>query len=206
MVLSLCKSHGGAYEADERSRDDPAELPPSDGIVTDHVLDAVVEAAHAEGPGDGNALEEDEEQQAEAGHGVRVEDLEDVHAALRDARDADQVRDDADDRDEDLLAPAEQVGPLVHHGRDEAFHGAELAVQPDEQQHDEEQARPERRAGQLQHGGRVGEEGQPRSRGRHLGHRFLLLVRHEAHHREDDEAREDGRRRVDGAHDQGVPG
>ena len=48
---------------------------------------------------------------------------------------------------------------FVDHGGDEAFHGAELGVQTEEHQHEEEAAGPERREGHLQHGTRVGEEG-----------------------------------------------
>lgn len=92
---------------------DPAELPPSDGIVADHFLDAIVETIDAEAPADGDALEEDEEQQAESRDGIGIEDLEDVHAALGYARHTHQVRKQAHDRDEYLLAATQQFGPLV---------------------------------------------------------------------------------------------
>ena len=79
------------YDANRGRGDDPAELPPVDRIVADHVAYAVVEAIDAEGPADGDALEEDEEEQAEARHGVGVQDLEDVHTALGDAREPDEI-------------------------------------------------------------------------------------------------------------------
>lgn len=71
-----------SYKADSRGGDDPGELPEEEWIVADHVLDAVVEAVDAERPWDGDALEEDQEEQTEAAHGVRVKQLEHVHAAL----------------------------------------------------------------------------------------------------------------------------
>lgn len=49
------------HDADAGSGEDPAELPPYEGVVADHVADAIVEAAHTESPADGDALEEDEE-------------------------------------------------------------------------------------------------------------------------------------------------
>lgn len=70
------------HKANAGCRDDPAELPPSYGVVADHVLDAIIEAAYAEGPRDGDALEEDQEQETEAGHCIGVEDLEHVHSTL----------------------------------------------------------------------------------------------------------------------------
>lgn len=69
---------------------------------------------------------------------------------LRNAREPDEVADQAGDGDEDFLPAAQQLGPLVDDGSDEPFHGAELAVQTDEEQHEEEETRPERRAWKLQ--------------------------------------------------------
>lgn len=46
---------------DRRSRDDPAELPPRQWIVSNHVLDTIVETIHAKRPRDRNALEEHQE-------------------------------------------------------------------------------------------------------------------------------------------------
>lgn len=119
--------------ADSRRKSDPAELPPDGRVVANHLLDAVVETVHTESPGYGDALEEDQEQQAESGDSIRVEDLEDVHATLRDTRKSNQIRDDTGDGDEDLLPPPEEFGPLVDDSSDKPFHGAELTVQPDKQ-------------------------------------------------------------------------
>ena len=55
------------------------------------------------------------------------------------------------------------LGELVDHGGDEALHGAELGVQPEEHQHEEEAAAPERGEGHLQHGAGVGQEGETRA-------------------------------------------
>lgn len=70
------------YNANSRRKSDPAELPPDGGVVADHFLDAVVEAVDTERPRDGDALEEYQEEQAEPGDGVRVENLEHVHSTL----------------------------------------------------------------------------------------------------------------------------
>lgn len=120
-------------DTDSRRKSDPAELPPDGRVIANHLLDAIVEAVHAKRPGYGDTFEEDQEQQAEAGDSVRVEDLEDVHATLRNTRQSNQIRDDTSDGDEDLLPPPEEFGPLVDDRSDKPFHGAELAVQPDEQ-------------------------------------------------------------------------
>lgn len=92
---------------DRRSRNHPAELPPRQGIVSDHVLDTVVETIHTERPRDRNALEEHQEQQTETTHRVRVENLEYVHAALRDTRQTNQITDETHNSDEQLLAFAQ---------------------------------------------------------------------------------------------------
>ena len=56
-----------------------------------------------------------------------------------------------------ILRP-EILGKLVHHGRDEALHGAELRVQAEEEQHEEEAAGPEGRERHLEDSAGVGEE------------------------------------------------
>ena len=56
----------------------------------------------------------------------------------------------------------EKLGKLIDDGRDESLHGAELRVQPQEHQHEEEAAAPERGEGHLQHGAGVGQEGETR--------------------------------------------
>ena len=51
-----------------------------------HLLDAVTEPARPEEPPDGDGLEEADPQQGEAGGGVEVHQLEQVHAALKKER------------------------------------------------------------------------------------------------------------------------
>ena len=58
-----------------------------------------------------------------------------------------------------MTAP-EVLGVLVHQGSDDALHGAELGVEAEEHEHEEEEAAPEGREGHLQDGRRVGKEGQ----------------------------------------------
>lgn len=115
--MSTKKLARTTYNANQRCGDGPAELPPHKGIIPYHVPEGVVESVDAERPAYRDALEEDQEEKAEARHGVRVEDLEDVHAALGDTGYPDDVGEHADDRDEDLLASAKQLRPLVHLGQ-----------------------------------------------------------------------------------------
>ena len=49
-------------------------------------------------------------------------------------------------------------GKLVHHGRDEALHGAELGVEAKEEQHEEEAAGPEGGERHLENSAGVGQE------------------------------------------------
>ena len=52
---------------------------------------------------------------------------------------------------------------FIHHGRDEPLHGAELGVQAQEHQHEEEEAGPEGGEGHLQDSARVGQESKSRA-------------------------------------------
>ena len=47
---------------------------------------------------------------------------------------------------------------FIHHGRDETLHGAELGVQAEEHQHEEEAGGPDRGEGHLENRTGVGEE------------------------------------------------
>lgn len=91
-----------------------------------------------------------------------------------------------------------------YHSRDEALHRAKLGIKSDEQQHEEEQARPDWRARQLENRRWISEESQARPGSGHFGYRFLLFVRHKAYHREYHEAREHAGGRVDGTDNQRV--
>lgn len=70
------------HNTDRRSRDNPAELPPRQRVIADHVLNTVVETIHSERPRYRNALEEHQEQQTETTHSVWVQNLEHVHTTL----------------------------------------------------------------------------------------------------------------------------
>lgn len=70
------------YDANSRRESNPAELPPDCRVVSDHLVDAVVEAVYSIRPGYRDTFEEDQEKEAESGHGVGVENLEHVHATL----------------------------------------------------------------------------------------------------------------------------
>ena len=52
---------------------------------------------------------------------------------------------------------------FVDHGGDEAFHGAELGVQTEEEQHEEEAAGPEGRERHLEDSAGVGQESEART-------------------------------------------
>ena len=77
--------HGGR-------EDEPAELPPQQGPVADHVLQTGEEVVGAEHPRDGDGLEEGQPQQRVPTGRVRVQQREHVDAPLRDATGARQVR------------------------------------------------------------------------------------------------------------------
>ena len=55
------------------------------------------------------------------------------------------------------------LGVLVDDGGDDALHGAELRVQPEEHQHEEEEAAPQGREWHLKHRAWVRQEGETRS-------------------------------------------
>ena len=59
----------------------------------------------------------------------------------------------------------EMLGVLVDDGGDDALHGAELRVQPEEHQHEEEEAAPQGREWHLKHCAWVRQEGETRSLG-----------------------------------------
>ncbi len=71
------------HNANEWSSDAPAELEPTSWVVSNHVLNAVIETVHPETPRNGDALEEDEPKENQIAAGVAVEKLENVHAALK---------------------------------------------------------------------------------------------------------------------------
>lgn len=154
--LALIKT----YKADAWRGEHPAEFPPYHWVISNHVFDAIVESLDAVAPRNGNALEEDEEEKTETGHRVRIQNLEHEHSALGDASQADEVANYANNGDENFLAATEKLWPLVNHCSDEALHCAELRVETNQQQHEEEQTSPKWRSRQLEHGWWVRQEGE----------------------------------------------
>lgn len=130
------------HEANCGSCEDPAELPPTHGVVTNHVFNSIVESLDSIAPRNGNAFKEDQEKKTETADGVRVEYLENVHATLCNTCEANKVADNADASNEEFLAATEKLRPLVYHGSDKAFHRTELRVKTDEKKHKEEETRP----------------------------------------------------------------
>lgn len=120
---------------DERGEHHPAHLPPYTGFIANHLLDVVIELVHTITPGYGDALKEDQEEQTHSTGGVVVKQLEDVDPTLCDVRQADDVGDQADNSNEELSSASESPGKLIHQSSDEALHRAELAVNPQHQQH-----------------------------------------------------------------------
>lgn len=51
---------------------------------------------------------------------------------LRNTCQANQITDEAHESDEQLLALAKEMWPLIDDGRNEAFHGTELRIQTNE--------------------------------------------------------------------------
>ena len=100
LLYDTRKIRSSTHDADHRRGYRPTEFPPYERIIANHVPKRIVESIDSKGPADGDALEEDEEEQAESGHRVRIENLKDVHASLWDAGQTDQVGESTNDRDE----------------------------------------------------------------------------------------------------------
>jgi len=130
--------------------------------------------------------------------------LEYVDSSLGDARQSNNVGNCTHGENKQLLVASQIFGELVDHGCNEALHGAELGVQPEEHQHEEEAGGPDRGERHLQHGTGVGEESKTGSGLGHICDIHSLLLSHEAKEGKDDETGEHGGARVDGADNQGV--
>lgn len=114
-------------------------------------------------PRDRYAFKEDQEEKTESTDRVRVEDLEHVHPALSNARDSHKVADEADDGDENFFSSSEKLRPFVNHRRNETFHGTELRIETDKQQHEEEQTSPKWRARKLKHSRGISQKSKTRT-------------------------------------------
>lgn len=72
------------YHTNHWSSNSPTKFPPHKRIISYHISDSIIEPINTECPAYGDALEEDQKQKTETGNSIRIEDLEDVHATLRD--------------------------------------------------------------------------------------------------------------------------
>lgn len=91
---------------------------------------------------------------------------------------------------EETSTRTKELWPLIHQPGDERLDRAELRVDAQHQQHDEEEDRPQ--IGNRQLGNRLGvdDEGQTRTIGGHLIDARAQLLGHVSEHREDHKARE----------------
>lgn len=60
------------HEASDGRNELPAQLPPEEGVISDHLLDAVVPPVGAEAPADRQALEHDQGDETHSGGGVGI--------------------------------------------------------------------------------------------------------------------------------------
>lgn len=112
---------------------------------------------------DGDALEKGDDEQGEVAAKV-VEEHEDVAAGAVGEAQGEQAAGEADGAGEDLFAQVREE-LHVHDGRDDALQRAELRVDAQREQHQEEQHRPELRARELVDSLGEDYEGQACSRG-----------------------------------------
>lgn len=98
----------------------------------------------------------------------------------------------------------QHLGPVVHQAGHERLHPAELRVDTEGQQHDEEEEGPEGRGGDSQDHLGVDEESQAGPGLDHVLHHHALGVSHVAQDGEDHHGREEGGEGVDAADHDGV--
>ena len=99
----------------------------------------------------------------------------------------------------------QQVWPVVDDSGDESFDVAELGVDAQDEEHDEEDGGPNDRAGQVEDQVRIGQEDQSGSGIDDGVDRSLLDVSHVAEDGEDQDTGQQTSRRVDDASDDGIP-
>ena len=98
----------------------------------------------------------------------------------------------------------QHLGPVVHQAGHQRLHPAELRVDTEGEQHDEEEEGPEGGGGDGQHHLRVNQESQAGPRLDHVVHHHSLGVRHVAQDGEDHHGGEEGGEGVDAADHDGV--
>ncbi len=105
-------------------------------------------------PAETDNLEEDDNEQWDATGGEVVHQLEDPHAALSDHRQAEKEVHQNDKGREELSTRPEETRPLVDDARHKWLHRAELTVNAQHEEHDEEEHGPD--VGRRQTGHRLG--------------------------------------------------
>ena len=115
-----------------------------------------------------------------------------------------QEHEDGHAQGELLPVRLQHLGPVVHQAGHQGLHPAELRVDTEGEQHDEEEEGPEGRGGDGQHHLGVHQEGQAGPGLDHVVHQDALGVSHVAQDGEDHHGREEGGEGVDAADDNGV--
>ena len=191
----LCDTHHHECGGEQHPADEPVVADP----VPDHLLDAAVQPPRPEHPADGDGLEEDAPQQRHAAGRVEVHQLEDVDAVPGDHGQPQQEHEHRHAQGELLPVRLQGLGPVVHQPGHEALHAAELGVDAEGEQHDEEEEGPERGGRHGEHHLGVHQEGEPGPGLDHVPHLHPLGVRHVAQDGEDHHGGEEGGEGVDAA-------
>ena len=193
-----------AYDHDQRSEKFPAKVPELGQFVAGHLLDCVAESVGSEDPTDGHGLPKDDPHEWQSGCRIKVHQLEEINAAFGAHRQAQSEHEDAH-ADSELPPVLEQGSwPVVHDAGDESLNVAELGVDAEHQQHDEEYDGPNDRAGKFEHQVGIREEDEAGSGVDHFVDGSFLDVSHVAQNGEDEHAGDEAGHGVDHAGDDGV--
>lgn len=68
----IVKKKNFTYDTNAWCRNGPAEFPPHHWIISDHVFNSIVKSIDTKSPRNRNTFEENQEQQTETAHGIRV--------------------------------------------------------------------------------------------------------------------------------------
>ena len=93
------------------------------------MVDVVVDLVGSVDPADGDGLEEGAPEERHSAGTVEVHELEEVHPAVGDLRDAQHEHEDDHAGGELEAARAQELGPVVHQAADERLQDAELRVE-----------------------------------------------------------------------------
>merc|ERR1712155_436690 len=137
-------------EDEDRGHEHPADAEDDARLPARHVLDVSGQSPHAVQPHDGDGLEESDVHEGD-GRRVVVDNLEEVDAALEEVGEAGEEGDEAHEEDHELVANAlgaEDVLEAVLDGGDDDLDHGELAVDAEDDEHEEEDDCPELRTNQ----------------------------------------------------------